>query len=149
MENNIIDLSKKEAASILNEGVKIIFENKAGKKVEYLLTRLKLGTMLRISKRAVNIERGLLAAPMAISDIFLHLLRENVDDAIYCIACAITNEKKEPSQEVIEQIKWSMDSEMMAKILAIIISMMDAQSFTSGIISMIGLDILTGMNPES
>lgn len=142
-------IHKTTAKAILDKGVPIIITDSDGNETSYTLKRLKLGTMIRISERLQNIEREILDSCLSVKEVFLQMQKTNLDDAVYCIACAITNKKQEPSDELIEQIKWGMETSDMANMLSIVVDMMDPESFIAGIVSVLGLDILTGMNPES
>jgi hypothetical protein len=152
-ELNEKDIMRQQADAILDNGIPVTFTADLGngetKEVKYTLKRLKLGTLLRISKAMLNVDDALLGSNLSIKDIFNALIKYNIEDAIYSIACALTNCKEEPSSEVLDMVKYGMDAEMMAKTMAIISELMDPENFISGITSLTGISILQQVNPTS
>lgn len=99
--------------------------------IELVFTPPYIGTMYRIANRALDLPEFI--AGDYVIDAMLPVIKNNMDDVLYIIASALTNEKKEPSRAVIEMLRWGLKYEQIYECFSSILSDEDMQSFLNSI----------------
>jgi len=110
------------------------------KTLNYQLKPLLVGNRLRIAAKAVNFPKSFDFTHW-MQLIYDTSLRYN-EDLIYITAVCIQNDRYEPSQVLLRELKWLNDSEF-RRILDLALSQLDMQSFIQSIILISGADVLS------
>jgi len=117
----------------------------AKKELCYTLKKIRVGNREKIGLRSENIPNDLNDGKSLINKI-LELSAKNTSDFIYCAAVALQNDKNEPSEELLDALKW-VDDDFLYQILEKSISQIDVENFLKSIVLIKGTTSL--MKTES
>lgn len=128
---------------------KLMAANWMPKQKKYQLTHFKVGNMYRVSKALLKVPSSFLLFGSDTHVKELHTLVANhIDDIAYVVAVAITNNKNEPPQSLIDEIKWQFDVDQLLGFCTYLAKRGDVSSFLNSIVSIRGLDILSQTSPK-
>jgi hypothetical protein len=174
---NAEDIKRQEAAALLQKPVTLTIDTPATNWYERLLVKLKrrqekrifeikplvLGSLIRISERLLSIDKGMLTRErLENKQLLLNLGMELVQRHAYQIAeiaaIAVTNEKKEPPESLIQFFLYQLTPAELMEIFAAVVAQMDIQGFIVSIVSVKGVNVLeikdapvksAGINPQT
>lgn len=99
------------------------------------------GTMYRIGSRAQNIPENILESSLSklvVEGSYLYM-----NDFIYIVACGIQNNREEPSEELIDFIRWNFTMEDIFTACDIILSKFNFKAFIDTTVLVKGADVLS------
>lgn len=107
-----------------------------------------LGTMVKISKELLAMDLSAFDKDKMLESNF-NLIIDHSKRMCIIVAYAVTNKKAEPPDELVEFFEDNLTAAELFKLVNIIISQLDVINFMKSIISVKGVNILTGMNPKT
>lgn len=105
------------------------------------LRPIVVGNMIRIASKVIEIPEDIIDQQML--EVLMNGTHEHMDKLIYIVACGIQNNRKEPSTELIEFIKYEFTSTDVAKVIDNILMQMNAKDFIKSIVLIRGLNVLS------
>lgn len=114
------------------------------KEKDYLLTRLVVGNAYRVAKAVLGIpEAAVIIGSEKTTGMLYSLLVNHLDKVIYVVAVAVTNTKEEPSQKLLDEIRWQFTDDELVGACVFILKRMNIQNFLNSIILIRGLDVIS------
>ncbi|TDQ79587.1 hypothetical protein [Sphingobacterium yanglingense] len=110
------------------------------KHLTYTLRRIRVGNRERIAQKGLNIPDEINDGTPLLTKIF-ELSTSNNADLIYCAAVALQNDRNEPTEELLDTLKW-VDDDLLYSILERGLSEIDIQNFLKSIVLMKGTNSL-------
>lgn len=154
MEKKIIDLSETDAllersvTVSIDVDVKRWFRKKTVKKV-FNVKPLRLAQQKRIIGALSKVDADVFSDENTLLKVYNKMMNEHYEDMVYCIGVLLTeNARNEPSDELIDLIKTSVDNEALNALWAVMANQINPAPFLNGIILMKGID-LQKMNPKT
>ena len=156
MDKTIIDLSETDA--LLERSVTVTidvdvpkkwYQKKRTVKKEFLVKPLRLAQQKRITAALAKVDVNVFNDENTLLKVYDKMMTEHYEDLVYCIGVLLTeNARSEPSGELLDIIKTSVDNEALNALWAVMIKQINAAPFLNGIILMKGID-LQKMNPKT
>ncbi len=154
MDKTIIDLSETDA--LLERAITVTidipakwYQRKRTVKKEFLIKPLRLAQQKRISAALAKVDVNVFNDENTLLKVYDKMMNEHYEDLVYCIGVLLTeNARSEPSGELLDIIKTSVDNEALNALWAVMIKQINAAPFLNGIILMKGID-LQKMNPTT
>lgn len=154
MDKTIIDLSETDA--LLERAITVTidipakwYQRKRTVKKEFLIKPLRLAQQKRISAALAKVDVNVFNDENTLLKVYDKMMTEHYEDLVYCIGVLLTeNARSEPSGELLDIIKTSVDNEALNALWAVMIKQINAAPFLNGIILMKGID-LQKMNPKT
>ncbi len=154
MDKTIIDLSETDA--LLERAITVTidipakwYQRKRTVKKEFLIKPLRLAQQKRISAALAKVDVNVFNDENTLLKVYDKMMNEHYEDLVYCIGVLLTeNARSEPSAELLDIIKTSVDNEALNALWAVMIKQINAAPFLNGIILMKGID-LQKMNPTT
>ena len=156
MDKQIIDLTETDA--LLERSVTVTidvdvpkkwYQKKRTVKKEFLVKPLRLAQQKRISAALAKVDVNVFNDENTLLKVYDKMMAEHYEDLVYCIGVLLTeNARNEPSGELLDIIKTSVDNEALNALWAVMIKQINAAPFLNGIILMKGID-LQKMNPKT
>jgi len=112
---------------------------------EFEIHPLTLAQQHRIVSRISQIDDEVLKGEVNVMQIYSKLIKENLDDVIYCVGVLLTEPRKEPSEELLKFIKERFNNEDLRACWNVMSQQLRVVPFLSGIISIKGIE----MNPTT
>lgn len=154
MDKKIIDLSETDAlleravTVSIDVDVKRWFSKKTVKKV-FNVKPLRLAQQKRIIGALSKVDVNVFSDENTLLKVYNKMMNEHYEDMVYCIGVLLTeNARNEPSDELIDLIKTSVDNEALNALWAVMANQINPAPFLNGIILMKGID-LQKMNPKT
>lgn len=110
------------------------------KELVYHLRKIKVGNRKRIAARAVKLPSDIFSSSNIIRS-FFHAGNDFTDDLIYITAVALQNDRHEPSEELLDALRW-LDDDDFFTILDKSLSTLNIQAFMSSIALIVGVEDL-------
>lgn len=107
-----------------------------------------LGTMIKISKEFLSVEVGEITNENFFSTNY-KLITEHARRMARVVSFAVVNNKDDPPDSLISFFENNLTSKELSNLVNIIINQMDVVNFLKSIISAKGVNILTGVNPQT
>ena len=156
MDKTIIDLS--ETGALLERAITVTidvdipakwYQKKRTVKKEFLVKPLRLAQQKRISAALAKVDVNVFNDENTLLKVYDKMMNEHYEDLVYCVGVLLTeNARNEPSGELLDIIKTSVDNEALNALWAVMIKQINAAPFLNGIILMKGID-LQKMNPTT
>lgn len=111
---------------------------------------LLVGNIYRISTRAVHFPDNIvtLMKEQGTQSVIIESIEKHIDDIIWCIACGIQNDKKEPSKRLQEVLRWELNMEQLSFLLDKVMVRLQYEDFIKSIILVRGLNLLKHKEQE-
>lgn len=114
------------------------------KTIKYELRPTLVGNRVRIASRAVLFPKDTFKSVNVMKELWA-LSKERNEDLIYIAAVALQNDRNEPSEFLLEELRW-VDDKVLFGILDKALSQIDLQSFMKSTILIVGTEM---MRPEN
>ncbi len=115
------------------------------KEYRFKIRPIVVGNIYRISSRILQIPSDVF--DKSLFETFLLTSSAHLDDLIYIIAVAVQNNHKEPSDELLNIIRWNFTPEDFKLVLEVVLSQIQVESFLSSIISIKTMNVIR-MSPR-
>lgn len=110
----------------------------------YTLKSLNSGNMIRASKALLRIKPDLVDLSNRDAQRKLYeMMVDHLDTVAYIVALALTNTRQQPPNELVEDLKWEVDGQVLLKTGVEVASKLNVTGFFNSMVTIRGMDILT------
>lgn len=114
------------------------------KTIKYTLRPTLVGNRVRIASRALLFPKEAFKSGNVLNELW-ELSIDNNEDLIYIAAVALQNDRNEPSEFLLKELKW-VDDKVLFGILDKSLSQIDLQSFMKSTILIVGTEMMKPKN---